>query len=77
MSSRRKSSKMEILNNIPEELVKILFRISLVLTVLNSISFVLTVVYKTHSVIAILSTVLSVIIAIGCYVIMKIQYRNS
>ena len=77
MPSPRKSTKMEILKNIPEELVQVLFRISLVLIALNSISLILTIVYKTHTTIAILSTCISVAIAIGCYAIMKIQCRNS
>lgn len=77
MSSPRKRSKVEILNNIPEELVRILFKISLVLVVLNGISLTLTIVYKTEMVIACISTLISVLIAIGCHMVIKIQCRNS
>lgn len=77
MSSPRKSSKMEILENIPEELMKILFRISLVLTVLNCISVVLALVYRTQSVVAILSTTISIVIAISCYGIMRARCKKG
>ncbi|MGL5676133.1 MAG: hypothetical protein ACRDDX_06955 [Cellulosilyticaceae bacterium] len=77
MSRRKKCTKMDILNNIPEEFIKILFKIALTLLALNSISLVLTIVYKTDTTIALLSTMISVVVAAGCFYVIKKQSSKA
>ncbi|MGL4800451.1 MAG: hypothetical protein ACRCWY_13795 [Cellulosilyticaceae bacterium] len=77
MSRRKKCTKMDILNNIPEEFIKILFKIALTLLALNSISLALTIVYKTDTTIALLSTMISIVVAAGCFYVIKKQSSKA
>lgn len=73
MSRRKKCTKMDILSNIPEEFVKMLFKIALTLLMLNIVSLAMTVVYHTDTTIAMMSTVISFVVAAGCFMIIKKQ----
>lgn len=77
MSRRKKCSKVDLLNNIPEEFVKIIFRIALVLVVLNVISLSMTFMYNVDSTIALLSTGISVLISAASFVIIKKQNKKA
>lgn len=77
MLRRKERTKMDILGNIPEEFIKVLFRISLILVSLNVISLIMTLIYNTDTTIALLSTIISGVVTTGCFVVIKKKNRKA
>lgn len=77
MSSGKKHTKVDLLKKIPEGIVALFFKVSIVLLILNLFSVCLGIYAKTDITIALLSTAISVFLSGFCYVILLKKRRNN